>query len=568
MARYKRLGDILVSEGVITSRQLEEAVTAQGKEGGKLGEVLVKLGYVTEEQIVVALSKQLAIPYASLASGKLKPAPDQDLEALVPNDFAMKNLILPLSHSLNSLTVVMFNPLDLMLIDNLKRLTGCEINPVISTRTDIIKAIEDFYGKDKIFREAIEAASMGEETAMEVATKETDLSLDRLIAQAEEAPVVKLVDLIVKQAIDEGASDIHLEPQYERFSLRYRVDGVLYEKPSPATSLYMPIISRVKILSKMDIAEKRLPQDGSFMVKIGERTIDMRVSSLPTIYGEKVVLRILDKTRVPLDLARLGFLPQELELIRKGLSSANGLIFLTGPTGSGKSTTLYAALNEVRSPQVNILTVEDPVEYRMEGINQVQVKPDIGLTFANALRCFLRQDPDIILVGEVRDLETAEICIRAALTGHLVLSTLHTNDAIGTISRLIDIGVPNYLVVASTRLIIAQRLVRKLCPNCKEPYEVRPEDLPSGLKLEAPVIYKAKGCDKCNFVGYKGRSVVVEVILVDEELRAQVYEGAKPAQIMQTARKKGTFTLLESGLKRVEEGITSLEEILSATAAY
>ena len=335
MARYKRLGDILVSEGVITSRQLEEAVTAQGKEGGKLGEVLVKLGYVTEEQIVVALSKQLAIPYASLASGKLKPAPDQDLEALVPNDFAMKNLILPLSHSLNSLTVVMFNPLDLMLIDNLKRLTGCEINPVISTRTDIIKAIEDFYGKDKIFREAIEAASMGEETAMEVATKETDLSLDRLIAQAEEAPVVKLVDLIVKQAIDEGASDIHLEPQYERFSLRYRVDGVLYEKPSPATSLYMPIISRVKILSKMDIAEKRLPQDGSFMVKIGERTIDMRVSSLPTIYGEKVVLRILDKTRVPLDLARLGFLPQELELIRKGLSSANGLIFLTGPTGSG-----------------------------------------------------------------------------------------------------------------------------------------------------------------------------------------------------------------------------------------
>ena len=400
----------------------------------------------------------------------------------------------------------------------------------------------------------------------EISAEETDLSLDKLIVQAEEAPVVKLVDLLIRQAIEEGASDIHLEPHYDKLGLRYRIDGVLYDMPSPSASLYLPIISRIKILSKMDIAEKRLPQDGGFMVKMGKRLIDLRVSSMPTIYGEKIVLRILDKSRVPLDLAKLGFLPQELEIIRRGIDSSYGLIFLTGPTGSGKSTTLYAALNEVKSTAKNILTAEDPVEYRINEMNQVQIKPEIGLTFANALRCFLRQDPDIILIGEVRDLETAEMTIRAALTGHLVFSTLHTNDAVSTINRLVDIGVPNYLVVASLRLIIAQRLIRKLCPDCKEPYEVRPEDIPQSITLDSPVIYKPKGCEKCNFIGYKGRSVINEVILVDEEIRAAVHKGLQSSQIMEVARKKGTLTLLESGLKRVEEGITSLEEVLSVAA--
>lgn len=569
MAKYRRLGDMLISEGIIAQEQLNEAVSAQGREGGKLGEVLIRLGYVSEEQIVIALSKQLGIPYVSLASGKLKSASGQNLEGIVSNEFALKNLILPINKHLNSLTVVMFNPLDLMLIDNLKRLTGCEINPIISTRTDIVKAIENFFGKDKIFRDAIEATTYGDDSDTEDLTDAAkDLSLDNLIAQAEEAPVVKLVDLIIRQAIEEGASDIHVEPQQDKFNLRYRIDGILYEMPSPAPSLYLPIVSRIKILSKMDIAEKRLPQDGGFSVKIGERLIDLRISSLPTIYGEKVVLRILDKSRIPLELSRLGFISQELELIRKGISASNGLVFLTGPTGSGKSTTLYAALNELRTPQVNILTVEDPVEYKLEGISQVHVKPDIGLTFANALRCFLRQDPDIILVGEVRDLETAEICIRAALTGHLVLSTLHTNDAASTISRLIDIGVPNFLITASIRLIVAQRLVRKLCQHCKEPYEIKAEDLPSGVTISSPIIYKAKGCEKCNFIGYKGRSVVIEVILIDEELRALIHNNPKPQEIMAMAKKKGTLSLLESGLKRVEEGVTSLEEVLSVTASY
>jgi len=568
MARYKRLGDILISEGIITEKQLEESIALQAKEGGKVGEVLIKMGYVSEEQIVIALSKQLAIPYISVASGKLIPIPDQNLETIIPHDFSIRNIILPLSRNLNSLTVVMFDPLDLILIDNLKKITSCEINPVVSTKANILKAIQNFYGKEKIFREAIEAAgdSSFNQEIKELSSEDTDLSLDKLIAQAEEAPVVKLVDLLIRQAIEEGASDIHLEPHRNKLSLRYRVDGVLYDMPSPSSALYLPIISRVKILSKMDIAEKRLPQDGGFMVKMGKRLIDLRVSSLPTIYGEKIVLRILDKGRIPLDLAKLGFLPQELKIIRKGLDASYGLVFLTGPTGSGKTTTLYAALNEVKSVAKNILTVEDPVEYRVDGINQVQVKPEIGLTFANALRCFLRQDPDIILIGEVRDLETAEMTIRAALTGHLVFSTLHTNDAMSTINRLVDIGVPNYLVVASLKLIIAQRLIRKLCPDCKEPCEVKAEDIPQNIVLNSPVIYRAKGCEKCNLIGYKGRSVINEVVLIDEEIRAAISKGLSSSQIMEVARKKGALTLLESGIKRVEEGITSLEEVLSVAA--
>ena len=569
MARYKRLGDILISEGIITEKQIEEAIAAQGKEGGKLGEVLIDLGYVNEEQIVVALSKQLSIPYISLASGKLKPAADQSLETLILQDFAVKNIVLPLSRSLNSLTVVMFDPLDLILIDNLKKITGCEINVIVSTRANILKAISEFYGKDKIFRDAIQAAGERSDVEIkEISTSETDLSLDKLIAQAEEAPVVKLVDLIVRQAIEEGASDIHLEPHYGKVSLRYRIDGVLYDMPSPSVALYLPIISRIKILSKMDIAEKRLPQDGGFMVKMGKRFIDLRVSSLPTIYGEKVVLRILDKSRVPLNLSKLGFLPPELKMIRKGIDASYGLILLTGPTGSGKSTTLYAALNEVKSSTTNILTVEDPVEYRIDGINQVQVKPDIGLTFANSLRSFLRQDPDIILVGEIRDLETAEMTIRAALTGHLVFSTLHTNDAPSTLTRLVDIGIPTYLVTASLRMIIAQRLIRKLCQDCKEPYEVKAENIPKNLTLTSPVIYKAKGCEKCNFLGYKGRSVINEIILLDDDIRAAIHKGANPPQLMELAKKKGTFSLAESGIKKVEEGITSLEEVFAVAAVY
>ncbi|HDN85623.1 MAG TPA: type II/IV secretion system protein [Candidatus Omnitrophica bacterium] len=561
-SKYKKIGEILVAEGVITPSQLEEAIKIQVKEGERLGDILVKLGYVSEEQILNALSKQLHIPYVSLASGKLRPDPNQDLDRLIPYDFAIKNLVLPLFRNLNSLTVAIFDPLDLILIDNLKKLTGCEINPILATKSDILKAIEEFYGREKVFKEAIESAH--QEGIEEVKIEEEELSLDKLIARAEEAPVIKLVDLIIHQAIEENASDIHIEPQRDSLRLRYRIDGVLYEAPPPSKSLLLPIVSRIKILARMDIAEKRLPQDGSFMVKVKNRLIDLRISTVPTVYGEKVVIRILDKSRVPLDLSKLGFFPEELEKIKKGIRASYGLIFLTGPTGSGKTTTLYAVLNELNSAEKNILTIEDPVEYRLEGINQVQVKPEIGLTFANVLRSFLRQDPDIILVGEVRDLETAEICIRAALTGHLVLSTLHTNDAVGAVTRLVDMGLPHYLVSSSLRLIVAQRLVRKLC-SCKEPYEIKKEELPSHINISVPVIYKPKGCQKCRYVGFKGRTLISEVILVDEDIRRAIYEKLPASELLQLAKRKGTYTLLESGIRRVEEGVTSLEEILSVT---
>ncbi len=563
--KYKKLGEILISEGMITSSQLDEALKIQKKEGGRLGDILVRLGYVNEEQILSALSKQLHIPYVSLASGKLKPDSEQDLDKLIPYDFAVRNLVLPLFRNLNLLTVVIFDPLDLILIDNLKKLTGCEINPILATKSDIIKAIEEFYGREKIFKEAIDSARWEGIEEKEISIEE-ELSLDKLIARAEEAPVIKLVDLIIHQAIEENASDIHIEPQRDSLRLRYRIDGVLYEMPPPSKSLHLPIVSRIKILAGMDIAERRLPQDGSFMVKIKNRLIDLRISTAPTVDGEKVVIRILDKSRVPLDLSKLGFFPEELEKIKKGISASYGLVLLTGPTGSGKTTTLYAVLNELNSTEKNILTIEDPVEYRLEGINQVQVKPQIGLTFSNVLRSFLRQDPDIILVGEVRDLETAEICIRAALTGHLVLSTLHTNDAVGAVTRLVDMGVPHYLVSSSLRLIVAQRLIRKLCSFCKEPYEVKKEDLPSHMKISTSIIYRPKGCQNCRFIGFKGRTLISEVILVDEEIREAIYKKLSTSQIMQLAKKKGTNTLLESGVRRVEEGITSLEEILSVTA--
>jgi len=397
---------------------------------------------------------------------------------------------------------------------------------------------------------------------VEVKDDTQELSLDKIIAQAEEAPIVKLVDLIIRQAIQERASDIHLEPQRDRVILRYRIDGVLYEMPPPSPSLHLALISRIKILSHMDIAEKRLPQDGGFMINTESGIIDLRVSTIPTIYGEKVVLRILDKSRIPLDITQVGFLPQELDLVKKGIAASFGLVLLTGPTGCGKSTTLYSALNYLRTPKKNITTIEDPVEYRLEGINQVQVKPEIGLTFAQSLRSFLRQDPDIMLVGEIRDLETAEICLRAALTGHLVLSTLHTNDAAAAIIRLVDIGIPHYLVASSLRLIIAQRLVRKLCPSCREAYEPKSKEI-SGIKISSDIVYKAKGCQDCNFTGYLGRSLIAEVILVEEEVRNLIYNKASQSEVKTAARKKGSFSLLESGIKKVEEGLTSLEEVLS-----
>lgn len=563
--KYLRLGEFLVKEGLLTPDQLEKAISVQRQEGGRLGEIIVKLNLIKEDQMVAVLGKQLNIPYFSFGTGMLKPAADQELDTLIPQEFAIKHSVLPLSRTLKSLTIAMADPLDLILIDNLRKLTSCEINLVIATKSDIQRAIEDFYGKSALLKEAVDA-SYDLSTVAPVKIEgevEQELSLDKLIARAEEAPVVKLVDLIIRQAIDERASDIHIEPFKDRISLRYRIDGKLYEIPPPAKHLHLPIVSRVKILAKLDIAEKRLPQDGGFLVRIEERPIDIRVSSIPTIYGEKVVLRLLDRSQVALDLGQLGYASNQLEIIRKVITAPYGLIFLTGPTGSGKTTTLYAMLSEIRSPTKNIVTVEDPVEYKLDSVNQVQVKPEIGLTFATALRSFLRQDPDVMLVGEVRDLETAQICIRSALTGHVVLSTLHTNDAASAVSRLIDIGVEPYMLAPSLLMIVGQRLIRRLCPDCKEAHE--PDKKQANLKLKAELIYQPKGCAHCNNTGYKGRLCVSEVLVVNEEIRELVNQRVSFMKIRDAAKAAGMQTLYETSLKKVEEGITSLEEALSAT---
>ncbi len=561
-----KLGELLVKEGLISEEQLNKAISAQKQEGKRIGEVLIKLGLVNEKDIVVTLGKQLNIPYASLAKGLLTPAPDQELEKLVPEDFARQHCLIPLSRNLNSLTVAFADPLDVIMMDNLKKMTGCDINPIVASESDIIQAIGKFYTEKDLLTEAISESYEEEDISAkaEKALDEDSLSLDSIIAKAEEAPVVKLVDLILRQAIKDRASDVHIEAFTNKISIRYRIDGVLYEIPPPAHHLFLAIISRIKILAKLDIAEKRLPQDGAFIVKAANKVIDLRVSTIPTVYGEKIVLRILDKTQVPLDLGQLGFEPKDLENYRKAIRSPWGLIFITGPTGCGKSTTLYASLNEIKSPHKNLISIEDPVEYRLEGINQVQAKVDIGLTFANAMRAFLRQDPDIIMVGEVRDLETAQICIRAALTGHLVLSTLHTNDAPTAINRLINIGMPSYLIAPSLLLVGAQRLVRKLCPECKEAYEPTAEVL-GNIKLNTDLIYRPRGCDYCTQTGYRGRVAIYEIMLNNQPLREAITKAAAYQQLKEISKQSGMKMLYENGLKKVEQGITSLEEALSVT---
>ncbi|MBU4343639.1 MAG: type II secretion system ATPase GspE [Candidatus Omnitrophica bacterium] len=557
-----RLGQILITEKVITEEGLEKALEMQKKEKSKLGDVLVNLGLVSEKDIVIALAKQLSIPYASYSKGLLKPAQDQGLSKLVPEEYARRNLSLPISKHLNSLTVAFVDPLNLIAIDNLRHMTGCEINPIISTKSDLVRAMDEFYGKEDLLKDAISDSYELEEFQTEKSKEDENLSLDELVSRAEEAPIVKLIDLVLMQAIKDRASDIHIEPFRQKINIRYRIDGVLYEIPPPAKHLLPAIVSRIKILANLDIAERRLPQDGAFLVKVEKKGIDIRVSTIPTIHGEKVVMRILDKSSTPLNLEELGFESQNLEDFRKAINSPYGLILTTGPTGSGKTTTLYAALNEIKSPRKNISTVEDPVEYKLEGINQVQVKPGIGLTFANALRSFLRQDPDIIMVGEVRDLETAQICIRSSLTGHLVLSTLHTNDAPSAISRLIDIGIEPYLISSSLLLIGAQRLVRRLCPECKEAYEATSK-IVKDFNIKQELLYKPKGCDYCSHTGYRGRIAIYEILVINDTLRELISKGADLGEIKKTIKDMGIKSLVDAGLKKAEEGMTSLEEILS-----
>lgn len=565
--KHLKLGELLIKEGLVSEEQLLKALEIQ-KRGSSdaVGHILFKLGALSEKDLVLTLSEQLNIPFVSNEKGLLKPA-DPDLAKLIPEEFARKHAVLPLSLHYNSLTVAMADPTDVMLLDNLSKITGHRINRVISVRTEIEAAIGKFYGEGGMLKSAIEASytSRDENVTAKTAPAEEQLSLDDLVASAEKAPVVKLADLLIRQAIKERASDIHIEPFADQVHIRLRVDGVLHPVPPPDRSMALPLVSRIKILSKMDIAEKRLPQDGSFRATIENRVIDFRVSTIPTVHGEKVVMRILDRSAVSLDLSTLGFTKNELEKFRQVIHKPYGLVLITGPTGSGKTTTLYSALTELKGTDKNIITIEDPIEYQIQGINQVQVKPSIGLTFASGLRSFLRQDPDIMLVGETRDLETAQICIRAALTGHLVFSTLHTNDAPTAINRLIDIGIEPFFVSSSLLMVVAQRLVRRLCPKCKENASLPVAHLPQSLRTHKGPFFKAKGCAACSKTGYAGRMAIFEIMFINEELSDLISKRATAAEIRVAAQKAGMATLEESGYLRVAAGETSLDEVLRVT---
>ena len=555
-----RLGELLKSEGLITDEQIQKALVDQKAKGGQMGEALVRLGFVKEEDMVRVLGKQLGMQYLSKGKGLLKPdKTNKELLRAIPEGFAKDHVVLPISLTMNSLTVAFADPLDIMTIDNLKRVTGRDINPVVATKTDLLSAIDEFYGGKA------QDAKAGPPSAKGGVVTEDGLDLDKVLSAAGEPSVIKMVDAIIAQGVEKGASDIHIEPFEGKINLRYRIDGVLHNMPPPSKKMLLPIVSRVKIMSKLDIAEKRLPQDGAIGMQVGGKSIEMRVSTVPTVYGEKIVIRIMDASRVALDLEGLGFDEGQLKLFKEASEKPFGLVFLTGPTGSGKSTTLYATLNQLKSPRRNIVTIEDPVEFKVDGINQVQARSDIGLTFSAGLRAFLRQDPDVMMVGEVRDLDTAQICVRAALTGHLVLSTLHTNTAPGAVTRLVNIGVEPYLIASSLIMVVAQRLVRRLCAKCKA--ECKPDkDKLDGIKLSAEdKFFRAVGCLECAQTGYRGRVAIHEIMVINNKLKELITKNASTHILTQVARESGMMSLRESGMTKVKQGMTSLEEILSIT---
>jgi type IV pilus assembly protein PilB len=566
---YKSLGALLVDNNVITQDHLNRALDRQREKGGLLGDIIVEMGFASEAQVLSALAQQLNIQY-------LMPDEvifiDPEIIRLVPERMARQCMAIPLSIQDSVLTVAMVNPFDIIAIDDLRTVTNHKINTAIISKSGLETLLNRFYGSrgpESSLEDVLKDVS---ETHLELKSEmdeEREVNLERLREQVEEAPIVKLVDYIISNAINERASDIHIEPQEKRLNIRYRIDGVLHDIIGPAKALQMAIVSRIKIMSNMDIAERRLPQDGRFTIKQGFREVDLRISTLPTVFGEKVVMRLLEKGALSLDMDNLGFADEQLKLFRRYIRNPHGMILLTGPTGSGKTTTLYSALSEIKSSQTNIVTVEDPVEYQIKGIYQVQANPKIGLTFANGLRFILRQDPDIIMVGEIRDLETAEMAIRSALTGHLVFSTLHTNDAVGTIVRLINMGVEPYLVCSSLTLAVAQRLVRKVCPYCKETYRPSKELLQSlgmdGKPQKGLLFSQGKGCRKCKETGYFGRTAICEILELRGPIRNAILNGADIEGIRQVSVGMGMSTLRENGLHKVQEGITTPEEVLRAT---
>ncbi len=568
----RRLGDLLVAEGLVKQEELQRALAEQKGTTEKLGSVLVRLKLVNEEQLTGFLSRQYGIPSITLSQLDIDPG----ILRLVPPQIARKYEVLPVKRAANTLTLAMADPTNVFALDDVSFMTNLQVLPVVASQAAIRRAIERNYeNQGAAITDVLTELAEDQASNVEVVDDDEDsggkVDVFELKESADEAPVVKLVNMVLVDAIQKGASDIHWEPYEKAFRVRFRIDGVLHEMLTPPKRLESAIVSRLKIMSSLDIAERRVPQDGRIKLRYHTREIDFRVSILPTIFGEKAVLRILDKDALQLDLTKLGFDPGALETFEKVIRQPYGMILITGPTGSGKTTTLYSAIHTINSPEHNIMTAEDPVEYNLKGVNQVQINDGIGRTFASALRAFLRQDPDVILVGETRDLETAQISIRAALTGHLVFSTLHTNDSPSTVARLIDMGIPPFLVASSLLLVMAQRLGRKVCKDCKEPYEVDEDSLlPYGHVLTGvgrTQFYKGRGCATCSFTGMKGRVAIYEVMPVSQEIRNLILKNAPVTDIRAMAQAQGMKTLRQAGLLKVLAGATTVDEVLRVTVA-
>ncbi|MBW8876661.1 MAG: type IV-A pilus assembly ATPase PilB [Acidobacteria bacterium] len=567
-----KLGELLMRTGKINQTQLNEALGLQKEQGGRVGTNLVKLGYLTEKQLVDSLAQHFKVPAVDLNGMEI----DEAVLKIIPADIARKYTILPVSKSGATVTVAMIDPTNVFAMDDVKFMTGYRVEPVVASETAIRVSIDRYYGSTHAIELKKVMSDLSEEgsgTDLEVLDEDQDLDLAALEEESEQAPVVKLVNLVLTDAIKRGASDIHIEPYEKEYRVRYRIDGILYEMMHPPLKLKEAITSRCKIMARLDIAEKRLPQDGRIKIKtkISGRTkdLDYRVSVLPTLFGEKIVMRLLDKDKLMLDMSKLGFEPESLRKFEAAILKPYGMVLVTGPTGSGKTNTLYSALQRINTPEVNIMTAEDPVEFNLSGINQVQTREQIGLNFAAALRSFLRQDPNIILVGEVRDFETAEVAIKAAMTGHLVLSTLHTNDAPSSISRLMNMGIEPFLVATSVHMIVAQRLVRRICTFCKEPLDVPPAALVqagfSEHESRTLKLFKGRGCERCSNTGYKGRVGLYEVLEVEDEMREMILSGASAFELRQKAVQNGMMTLRGSGLQKIRDGMTTLDEVVRET---